>query len=252
MKIHITKDIYDKLSKDDKLRYIFISTDPNFEKLVLQTRKNLNIPSGSWKKVDTKTVLFTTDKEGKSVPYGDWENEKINDKKTQEKIVKEVGRFIKNYPILNESWNNFLEMLICYDYRNFFPNKYSFAAQNDGSIHIKINHVITPSDFINWVKDNWNRFENLSKISLPTHLLTAFDKKPNLPTYDNLKNIIKIIKLKKLKRKAKDIGLEVDKADLPGQEIKINKAYHKIKKQLTKLEKETKNLREKENSIFGK
>lgn len=262
MQIQITKNVYNKLSRNDKLRFIYIKTDPKFERLILKARKNLKIPPESWQNMEknwlgngppeSRNLLFTSDNKGDLVPYGDWPNKRKSDKKMRKKINKEVEKLIREYPILDEKWTSLVEMLICYNVGNFFPDKYAFAAQMDGSIDIKITHLTTPSDFIKWVKDNWKRFERMSRLSLPVHLKTAYDKKSDLPTYENLENIIKIIKDKKLKKKARVIAKEIDKAELIGQEEKINKAYHKIKKQLTKLEKETKKIKEQEISLFGR
>lgn len=286
MQIKIDKSTYEKLSKNDRLRYIYIKTDPKFEKLILKARKNLGIPPESWIDMEnnwygdgnykSRKILFTTNKQGDTVPYGDWQTKLKSDRKKAKKINKEVEKFIKNYPIIDGRWNNFLKQLICYDSASYFPNKYSFSVLQDGSVVLNIDKNAfehktvkqikehqknerrgyergsTQSEFIEWVKTNWTYFSIQSKLSSTDIFQSKSYREKDVPDFDNLENVIKIIKLKKLKKKAKDIGIQIDKKELSGQSEKINKAYHRINKQLQKFEKDVKALREKEISIFGK
>ena len=153
---------------------------------------------------------------------------------------------------MDSKWSTFLEMLICYNIGNFYPNKYSFGGQDDGSIGIWIHSPTTSSDFIKWIKTNWDRIKNISGLETPPHFRNTYKEKAFIPTYESLDDVIKIIKLKRAKREsAKQIAFEIDKKEVNEQEKRINKIYHRIKKQLGKLQEEIKERQKIESSLFS-
>jgi len=259
MRTKITKETYNKLSKDDKLRYVYIQTDPKFEKLILRARKNLGITPKDWENhssnlyaTDEDMIIFETNRKGKTVPYGNWAERKKIKEVFRKKAIREINGLLKKLQVLSPQWFSFLYMLVCYDKDNSFPDKYSFIpTEKDGVFHIVINEITSPNDLINWIKDNWKHFKDIAGSSIPSPIREVYKKKSDLPTYESLDRIIKIIKLKQAKEKSKDIASKIDKTERT-DEFRVDKMYHIIRKQLQKLEKEAKEKQKLELSIFGK
>lgn len=200
----ITKEIYNNISREDKLTILMILVTKEFGDAIIAARQKLGIPDKGWLSPEITGNL-----------YGEKESE-INDffdlkkyGKIERKIENETNEIINRFGLWGK-WSDSISELIRFGkFRP--PEKYRLTNNKKFSNPvIEINFVDkSPNDFIEWIKNVWPQLsihpdwmsntEEMNEIHI-TKLKdgTSMGNINSVPQFSNLKEYVKMLRLRNI------------------------------------------------------
>lgn len=189
----ITKEIYDDLSKEDRLVVLMFLTTKDLNDAVIKARSKVGIPEDGW-----------GDPRNTGSMYG---HERIVNttgdlkvlSKIERKLVNET-RTILNRLNLDKRWENTIFELIRF---GIFVPPQKYTLRHDlkyANPVIEINTIEkSPNDFIDWIRSVWPRITEAHPAWLAHNSVLSQENKPlKTPQFENLREYVFMLRLRKV------------------------------------------------------
>lgn len=241
------KEELKKLSDEDQVKAWELSRNSAFKDLVKQARKDIGIPKEGWKgdffnnyygvgPQYELTPLYTTNDKGRNIPYGDWVKRIKIAKNNKIRVDTWVENIKKEFPYLDEDWNQALSDIICYGKSNFMPSKIVAYNDEDGNLTIKVKgYLKSKRQLLEWIENNWDTLKGWN-IEHNVKRSKGYVKGiPDIRKWDYYSDIVKMRAEEHMRYSDIADVLSEKYPDIDTSESRINEdsvknAFHRLKK----------------------